>query len=227
MTTPAVVPMGSYVPYMNLDTFRADIRFTDDMALKSYEITVRYRQELAYSYGKTTNFPWTETIYGQISGNAAGYNEKVVVPFDPDAGPYEFKVKVWDETGNMTEKSTYLFVTNGADVIYPTIKIQAPDTNIVDSFVIGANIPIKAQIFDPPGLGLADRVDVLIARDLSDEQLPGSVMAWDSVWLGWNLDTIYTIPAGTAPGDYNIHIFAKDFVQNVSLKSDHIYIKPF
>jgi hypothetical protein len=227
MTSPAVVPTGSYDYYMSSDTFNSDIRFTDDMALKSFEITVRYRQDLAYTYGKTTNDPWNETFYGQISGNAAAFNEKIVIPFDPDAGPYEFRVKVWDESDNMTELSTFLFVNNTKDLVPPTIRFTAPDTNVVDSFIIGANIPIRAQIFDPPGLGLVDQVNVLIARDLSNEQLPGSQMEWDSVWIGWTLDTMYTIPAGTPPGDYNIHVFAKDFIQNVRLNSDRVYIKPF
>lgn len=227
MTSPKIMAVGSYDSVANLDTFRTDIRFEDDMELKSYEITIRYRQDLIYADYKTTNDPWNETYYGDLSGNVGGFNQKITVPYDPDAGPYEFKVKVKDAAGNETTVSTYLFVSNGADMLYPTIQFQAPDTNTVDTFIIGQDIAIKALTYDPPGFGQVDRVDAWVSRSLSKEKLTGSVMVWDSLPLLWTLDTIYTIPAGTAPGDYEVNIFCRDFHQNISHNSDHIYIKPF
>lgn len=221
MTSPLVVPLGSYIPLTTTDSIIVDIRFEDDFALRNYEITIRPRFDL--NFLKTTNFPWKETIYGNLDGTVGGYNSVIYVVYDPDAGPYEFRVKVWDMENRLTEVVTYLYITNPLDANKPVVTTTVPSSNI-DTFLIGTNINMTASIYDG-GNDIRD-VRARVRNAFTKEVMPGSEIMLDTLFLtSYTLDTFVTVPAGTVPGDYWVEIFASDNVRNVGLDSTRVYIR--
>jgi hypothetical protein len=223
MTNPAIVPEGQYVPTMSTDSFDVDIRFEDDIALRDYEITVRFRPEL--SYLRTTNDPWKETWYGALSGKSQAINFRVTVVYNPTAGPYEFVVKVTDSAGKTSTVKTYFHVKNHSDLTGPTVTYSSPDTARIDTFSIGQQIPIRAVASDP---GDQIRDVILRVRDkVTKEVMANSVIRWDTIYAAPAIvDTFVTVPAGTVPGNYNIEIYANDKTNNVAYKRCEVYIKP-
>lgn len=223
MSSPEVLPVGSYNFISSVDSFNVDIRFEDDIALSDYEITIRFMPEL--NFLRTTNDPWKETYFGNLEGTVDGVNFLVNVVFNPTAGPYEFLVKVRDEAGKETQQATYLFVKNVQDSVPPIVDILLPNTSFVDTFAIGDDIQIRANCQDPGGL-VAD-VRVRIRDAFTDATIEGTDHQWDTVFVNSYLaDTMFTIPAGTVPGDYRVEVYATDQFYNVGLGTDMIYIKP-
>lgn len=221
MTSPLTVPEGQFIPLATVDSFYVDIRFEDDIALSNYEITINPRFDL--NFFKTNNFPWREVFYGPLDGTVGGYSNLVHVVYDPDAGPYEFRVKVWDKTGKMTETVTYFYITNLADPNKPTINTTVPSNN-VDTFTIGNNIPITAAIYDG-GNEISD-VYARVRNAFTKEEMPGSYIFLDTLFvMNFTLDTFVTIPAGTVPGDYWVEVYGGDNVRNIGMDSTRIYIR--
>lgn len=223
LSSPEVVPLGSYVELTSSDSFMVDVRFEDDIALRDYEITVRFNPEL--NYLKTQNDPWKETWFGALDGTAGAANFRGDVVFNPTAGPYEFEVTATDESGKTATVITYLFVKNVSDSTAPSILFTQPDTVDVDTFAIGQNIPIVAIANDPGGNIANARLRVRDA--FTNELLPGSEIFYDTVFVNpLVIDTFVTIGAGTVPGDYNVEIYADDQTFNVGNGVAKVYIKP-
>ena len=221
MTSPIEVPIGQYDAYNTNDSVLMDIRFDDDVALDRYEITIRYARDLYYL--KTENFPWQETWFGDLEGLSGAFNESVFVVFDPSAGPYEFRVKVWDKVGNMTEKVTYFFVTNLNDTQKPVVNITIPSNN-VDTFSIGSVLNMRVQMTDP---GQVAAAFVRLRNPITKQLLPGSEIKLDSIWIpNYILDTFVNVQAGSTPGDYLIEAYANDQVYNVGTDTVRVFIRP-
>lgn len=221
MSSPEVVPLGQYVFLNSSDSFQVDIRFEDDIALRDYSITIRTRPEMAYN--KTDNFAWKETWFGDLSGKSGGVNFPTTVAFDPNAGPYEFKVMVTDSSGKTAELTTYLFVTNTNDPLLPRVFFEMPDTNVVDTFAIGDTIFVKGNVSDGQQIRTAR---MRIRDEFSQQDLPNSFIFWDTLFVvQFDFDTFYTVPAGTAPGRYWLEFFGEDQTYNVGKGTDTLYIK--
>jgi Domain of unknown function (DUF4625) len=219
-TSPAIVPLGSYVYYNSNDSIIMDIRFEDDVELDRYEITLSYEFDLYYL--KTDNFPWEFSYNGDLDGQSGAFNEVRNIVFDPSAGPHKLHVKVWDKAGNMTETTTYLFITNLNDTQAPNVNIIIPTA--IDSFNIGDMMTIKANINDPAVISNAyARVRNLQTKAL----MPGSEIFIDSIWQGaYVLDTFVNVQAGTVPGDYWVEVYSRDDVYNVGYDTVHVFIRP-
>lgn len=223
MSSPEIKQLGEYIDLNNSDSLNIDIRFEDDVELRDYEITIRANRDLAFL--KTNSDPWKETWFGSLDGTSQGINFNVFVVFDPDAGPYEFRVKVTDEAGKSSEVVTYLWLTNLSDPNPPVITFTAPDPNLIDTFNIGQDIVIDALVNDP-GNEVRD-VYLRVRNDFSLEVLPESEMQWDTIFMpSYQVDTFVNIPAGTAPGRYLVEILATDNVINWGKGVDTIYVKP-
>lgn len=221
MTSPIVVPEGQYIPLSTSDSIIVDIRFEDDFELSNYEVTINPRFDL--NFFKTTNFPWRETIYGSLEGTVGGFNRIIYVVYDPDAGPYEFRVKVWDKEGRLTEKVTYFYITNPIDPNKPNVSTSVPTSN-VDTFAIGTTIPITATIYD----GGNDVRDVYarVRNAFTKEILEGSYIFLDTLFVPtFVLDTFVNIPAGTVPGDYWVEVYGGDDIRNIGMDTTRIYIR--
>lgn len=220
LTSPIEVPLGQYVTFESDDSIIIDIRFEDDVDLDRYEVTLTYAFDNYYL--KTDNFPWSLTYYGDLDGQSGAFNHVEHVVFDPSAGPYKFHIKVWDKEGNLTEKTTWLFIINLNDVTVPTVIINTPDP--VDTFSIGNVMNINANISDPVVVSNAyARVRNLITKDI----VPDSEIWIDSIWQGaYVLDTFFTIPAGVTPGDYWVEVYARDDVYNMGYDSVRVFIRP-
>lgn len=222
MSSPQEVGEGSFIPLTTVDSIIVDIRFEDDFELERYEITINQRFDL--NFLKTNNFPWSETYYGALEGTVGGFNDIIFVVFDPDAGPYEFRVKVWDKAGHMTEKVTYLYITNLADPNPPTFATTAPNQSMVDTFMIGDNIIIQSGLLDA-GNQIRDAW-VRVRNTFTKEIMDGSEIFWDTLFVSSvAIDTFVNIPAGTVPGDYWVEIFAGDNVRNVGKDTTRVHIR--
>jgi hypothetical protein len=223
MTSPVELPVGQFIPISSSDSFFIDIRFEDDKELRDWEITIRFMPEL--NYLRTTSAAWKETWFGSLDGVVGGVNTKEYVIYDPTAGPYEFMVRVTDAEGKSTTKKTYFFVKNKIDLVSPTVTFTAPDTMNVDTFVIGAQLPIVARC-EEVGDPIRD-VYVRVRDVLTKEILEGSEIRYDTVYATpYDIDTFVTIPAGTVPGNYNVEIYANDQLFNVGYGKCEVYIKP-
>ncbi|MEM0995999.1 MAG: hypothetical protein AAGN35_02920 [Bacteroidota bacterium] len=223
LSSPPVVPLGSYNEISSSDSFNIDVRFEDDIDLRDYEITIRYMPSL--NYLRTTVDPWKETWFGSLDGTAGAVNFNSDVVFNPTAGPYEFRVKATDESGKSAEVVTYYFVINDDDPVAPNVLFNQPDTMMVDTFAIGQNIPIIAIASDPGG----QIVNVFLrVRDaFTNEVLANSEINYDTLFVNPAvIDTFVTIGAGTVPGDYNVEVYADDPTSNVGSNTALIYIKP-
>lgn len=225
MTNPTPVAVdGEYPIIYSTDSFDVDIRFEDDIALKSYEIQIRFKPEL--SYQRVANDPWNESFFGNLEGKSDAINFRVYTVYNPTAGPYEFWVKVWDEDGNMTETKTYLHMLNRADTIAPRIRYVAPDTVDVDTATIGQNFTIQALV-NEYGSNVVRDIVLRVRDNVTDELLPGSEIRYDTLYLSsYVVDTFVPIPAGTVPGNYRVELFAIDPVNNINRKDVVFYIKP-
>lgn len=222
MSSPEVLPEGQWTQVGNLDSFAVDIRFEDDIALASYSIEIRRREDLYFQ--KTNTDSWSRTFFGNLSGTVDAVNFWVYVPFDPSAGPYEFVVYVTDEAGKTSSLTTYLYINNDADLIAPYIRYVQPDTNIVDTFLIGSNLPIKVNISDP---GLVVNVFSRVRDAFTNEVMGGSEINVDTLFVPtYQLDTFVTIPAGTVPGKYKVETYANDQTGNYGYNLDTVYVKP-
>jgi hypothetical protein len=223
LTSPEVVPLGSYVDFFSSDSFFVDVRFEDDIALRDYEITVRFMPDL--NYLRTSNDAWKETWFGALDGPAGAANFPVDVVFNPTAGPYEFRVKATDESGKTSEVVTYLFIRNLGDTLPPVVIFNTPNTSSVDTFTIGQDIPITALANDQGGL--VKDVYIRVRDDFTNETLANSEIYMDTLFINPAvIDTFVTIGAGTVPGDYRVEIYANDQTFNVGLGEAKIYIKP-
>jgi hypothetical protein len=225
MTSPVTVPMdGEYPTIYSSDSFDIDIRFEDDIALKSYEIQIRFKPDL--SYLRVANDPWNESFFGNLEGKSDAINFRVYTVYNPTAGPYEFLLKVWDEDGNLTETKTYLHMLNRADTLGPRIRYINPDTINVDTAVIGQNLGIQALI-NEIGTNVIKDVYLRVRDNVTNEILPGSEIRYDTLYVStFVLDTNVAIPAGTVPGNYRVELYANDPVNNVNRKDCVFYIKP-
>jgi hypothetical protein len=223
MTSPVELPLGQYIEIYSTDSFFVDIRFEDDKALKSWEITVRINSSLYYL--RTNNQPWKETWFGALSGTSGAVNFKEYVSYDPTAGPYEFQVTVTDSAGKTATRKTYFFVHNRVNLDIPVVTYSSPDTNNIDTFSIGQQIPIMAEVFDA-----SDQIkDVYLRiRDkVTKNTMENSEIRWDTIYAAPAIiDTFVTVPAGTVPGNYNIEIYGNDQTYNLGYKACEIYIKP-
>lgn len=223
LSSPEVVPLGSFVSISSTDSFQVDVRFEDDFALRDYEINIRFMPSL--NYLRTANDPWNETWFGSLDGKTGSANFPANVVYNPTAGPYEFKVRVTDEAGKFTELSTYLFVTNRQDEIVPVVTLNEPDTTNVDTFAIGQQIPIVGLANDPGGL--IEDIYIRVRDAFTQEIMMDSEIRIDTIFQNpVPIDTFVTIPAGTVPGDYNVEVYANDPTYNVGLKRALIYVKP-
>jgi hypothetical protein len=225
MTSPVTVAMDDEYPTIySSDSFDIDVRFEDDFALKSYEIQIRFKPEL--SYLRVANDPWNESFFGNLEGKSDAINFKVFTVFNPTAGPYEFLLKVWDEDGNVTELKTYLNMLNRADTVGPRIRYINPDTNNVDTAIIGQNLPIQALVSEP-GTNVIKDIVIRVRDNVTNEVLPGSEIRYDTLYVSTIVvDTFVAIPAGTVPGNYRLETYAIDPVNNVNRKDVVFYIKP-
>ena len=221
MTSPEVLPAGSYTNFTSGQKVPFDIRFEDDKALKNYEININWQPSQLYE--KTNNFPWERKIVGLLSGKVGGFNDSIAVPYDPSAGPYVISIAVWDSAGNRTDLSTSIFVSNSLDTNLPTITVTTP-TTAVDTYLIGQDIIINATLSDD---NLVEDAFLRVRNAFTNEVMPGSEIPYDTIWAfsPYVVDTFVTIPAGTAPGDYNVEIFANDYIQNIAKETVPIYIK--
>ena len=222
MSSPEVVDVGSFVPYNNLDSLAIDIRFEDDMELASYNINVRQRVDLVFL--KTETDPWSANLFGQLEGTVDAVNQFIRIPFDPSAGPYEFEVVCNDASGKQTIIKTYLDVTNSADASAPQIAFFNPNPSAIDTFTIGQNIQIRANITDNEEV---KDVTTRVRDAFTNELMEGSTIEYDTLFLNpFLLDTFVTIPAGTVPGVYKVEVYANDGTNNYGYNLDSIYIKP-
>jgi hypothetical protein len=223
LTSPEIVPIGSFVEVFSSDSFFVDVRFEDDIALRDYEITVRFMPEL--NYLKTNNDPWKETWFGSLDGPAGAANFPADVVYNPTAGPYEFKVTCTDEAGKTSQVVTYFFVRNLLDTIAPTIIFSQPNVSAVDTFLIGQDIPIVGLANDQGSL--VKDVYIRVRDDFTNEILLGSEIFLDTLFVNPAVvDTFVNIGAGTVPGDYRVEFYANDQTFNVGLGIAKIYIKP-
>lgn len=225
MSSPEIVPMsGPYVPVYSTDSFDVDIRFEDDIELRDYEVTIRFRPEL--SYLRTANDPWSETWHGSLEGTSDAVNFRVFSVYNPTAGPYEFRVKVSDEDGKTTELVTYLEVTNRLDSIAPRIRYISPDTVTVDTVIIGQNLNIRAVV-DEVSPNIVKDVYLRVRDVLTNELLANSELRWDTVYQSTVVvDSFITVPAGTVPGNYKLELYGIDPTNNIGMKAVQVYIKP-
>jgi hypothetical protein len=223
LTSPVEVGPENAIQILSSDSFYIDVRFEDDKELRDWEITIRFMPELDYL--RTTSAAWKETWYGPLDGTVGGVNEKEFVIYDPTAGYYEFKVTVNDEAGKTAVKKTYFYVKNRLDLVAPTITFTMPDTNNIDTFAIGQAIHIIARAEEP---GDVVRDGFMRIRDkLTKTLVEGSEMYWDTVYLSQlNVDTMFSVPAGTVPSNYQIEFYANDQLNNVNMGKCEIYIKP-
>jgi len=223
MTNPAVLAPGQYNQVGNLDSFQVDIRFEDDLALESYEIRI-FRREDLYFANKTESDAWTDVFFGKLEGTTDAVNFWAKVPFDPFAGPYEFQVTVMDSVGKTATQSSFLFVSNDRDLQSPSIRYVLPDTNVVDTFTIGSDIPIRANISDGSQIV---QVFGRVRDAFTDEILGNSEIMVDTLFVfAYQLDTFVTVPAGAVPGKYKVEVYANDQTGNYGYNLDTIYIKP-
>ena len=194
--------------------------------MTSHSIATRFgfsAEDLNFN-NKTQTDAWSEVFFGDLSGTTDAVNFQVQIVFDPLAGPHEFQVTVIDSVGKVTTQSTYLSITNNQDVNAPMIGMVLPDTNIIDTFLIGNDIPIRANISD--GNQIVD-VFARIRDAFTNEILPNSEVQIDTLFqFAYQLDTFYTIPAGTVPGKYKVEVYANDQVGNYGYNLDTVYVKP-
>lgn len=222
MSSPAVLPVGQWTTVNNQDSFAVDIRFEDDIELASYRIEIRRREDLYFL--KTNTDAWNKEYFGTLEGTVDAINFFVYLPFDPAAGPYEFDVFCTDAAGKVTELETYLFVKNDRDLVPPIVRYVTPDTNLVDTFLIGSNIPLKVNISDP---GLVVNIFSRVRDAFTNEVMDGSTINVDTLFVpAYQLDTFVTIPAGTVPGKYKVETYANDQTGNYRYNLDTIYVKP-
>lgn len=222
MSSPAVVPLGQYVPVESLDSIPVDIRFEDDMELRDFTISISRRKDL--NFLKTNTDGWKESVFGALEGTVDAINYFIYTPFDPSAGPYEFKVTAYDQEGKSSEVITYLYMTNNIDTEFPEIQFINPNPAVIDTFTIGDDIIMQAFCTDNNAI-----VDVTArVRDaFTNEVLSGSTIQIDTLYVQpYALDTFVNIPAGTVPGMYKVEVYATDPVGNHGYNLDSIYIKP-
>jgi len=222
MSSPAVVELGNYVDFANLDSLPIDIRFEDDMELASYNINVRQRTDLVFQ--KTVTDPWSANLFGMLEGQIDAVNQFITVPFDPSAGPYEFEVVCTDASGKQTIVTTYLQITNSIDVLAPQIAFFNPNPSAIDTFAIGQVIDIRANITDNDDIV---KVTTRVRDAFTDDLMENSTIVYDTLFVQpYLLDTFVTIPAGTVPGMYKVEVYANDRTNNYGYNLDSIYIKP-
>jgi len=223
MTSPAAVAPGQFNNIANTDSFAVDIRFEDDIELARWDLEIRRRED-EYFNNKTDSDAWTLFLNGDLSGTVDAINFFINVPFDPLAGPYEFKIKVTDAAGKTATQTTFLFITNSEDLMAPMIRFVQPDTNMIDTFLIGNDLPMRVNVSD--GNQIVD-VFARVRDAFTNEILPNSEIQIDTLFLfAYQLDTFYTIPAGVVPGKYKVEVYANDQVGNYGYNLDTIYIKP-
>lgn len=222
LSSPALVDVGSFVNYDNLDSIPIDIRFEDDMELASYNINIRQRNDLVFL--KTNTDAWRANLFGTLEGTIDAVNQFITVPFDPSAGPYEFEIVVNDAAGKQTIVKTYLQVRNTTDILAPQIAFFNPNPSAIDTFTIGQTIQIRANITDDDEIrDVTTRVRDAFTNDLME----GSTIEYDTLFVQpYLLDTFVTIPAGTVPGMYKVEVYASDPTNNYGYNLDSIYIKP-
>ena len=182
-----------------------------------------YRRVDLVCNNKVAADDWEEVYFGDLSGTVASANFNSNVDLDPTAGPYEFEVTVTDASGKSTTLSTFLFITNEKDEDLPMISFVSPDTNVVDTFPIGADVTLQANISD---FGTLSSVYARMRDVFTDEIIGGSEMTIDSIFaFTYQLDTIINIPAGTVPGNYKVEIYANDVTGNYGYNLDTIYVR--
>jgi hypothetical protein len=224
MTSPVELPWGQFIPINSTDSFFVDIAFTDDKELRDWEITIRFMPSL--NYLRTNSAAWKETWFGDLDGVSGGQNFKEYVIYDPTAGPYEFTVRVTDAAGKMAEKKTYFFVKNLQDIFGPSIEFLEPDTARIDTFSIGNQMTIRANVDEVPG-ELVEDVYLRVRDKLTKNVLEGSEIFWDTLFVtNVAIDTFINIPAGAVPGNYEVEIYANDITFNVTRKVCEVFIKP-
>ena len=221
MSSPDVVPRGSYVTYTSLNDIPFDIRFEDNEGLRNYQINLEYAQYLYYA--KTDNFPWEKLIVGDLDGRVDGYNDTLTIPFDPSTGPHILTISAWDLSGNRSDLRTYLFIRNANDVNPPSVSITMP-TAAVDTVTIGQNLTVMGTLSESGGLVQSGRIQ--IRNQFNDMVEEWSVTMLDSINApSYPVDTFINIPAGVAPGDYILEIYGRDYTQNFGSDTQNFYIK--
>jgi hypothetical protein len=224
MTSPIELPWGQFIPINSTDSFFVDIAFSDDKELRDWEITIRFLPEL--NYIRTNSAAWKETWFGELEGTSGGQNFKEYVIYDPTAGPYEFTVKVSDMAGKTAEKKTYFFVKNLQDLLGPTVTFTAPDTTNIDTFAIGSQIHVLANVDEVPG-ELVEDVYLRVRDKLTKNILEGSEIHWDTLFItNVLIDTLIDVPAGAVPGNYEVELYANDITFNVTRRICEVFIKP-
>lgn len=217
MTSPSVVEPGNWNYLGDGENFDIDIRFEDDVELSNYKIQILYKSNL--NYLKTENDAWEKTDVGFLDGTSDGINTTWSVIGDPNAGPYEFRVTVWDAEGKETVLSTYLFVTNQRDTVAPAIVITKP-TMAIDT-IVDDTVWVTGTFSDANGVKDA----YLRVRTADSILIEGSELWLDTLFAGiYQLDTFLTVHSAGV-GDHLVEFYAKDNIENVGKAVVPIYIK--
>ncbi|MCB9234858.1 MAG: DUF4625 domain-containing protein [Bacteroidia bacterium] len=219
MSSPKVVPLGEWNYLNDGEYFDVDIRFEDDVELSNYKVQISYNSQL--NYLKTNNDSWEKIEVGFLDGKSDGINTSYKVSEDPNAGPYEFKVTVWDKAGKETTLVTYLFLKNQRDTLVPVFTtITKPNPNVVDT-IWGDTLYVKGTVTDNNGVE-----DAYIRLRTIDLQLvEGSEVFLDTLFAGsYQIDTFLDI-SKALPGDHLVEFYANDNLQNVGRKIVPVYVK--
>jgi len=212
ISSPVAVSPGSWNYVLDGQVLPVDVRFEDDVELSHYEIWILKNDSLDYL--KTSNDPWEYIMQGFLEGKSDGVNTSITLGNDPQAGAYEFRVKVWDAEGKLTTRSTYLDMTNVRDTTGPVISVNSPNTgqtfNNGSSIVVGADVSstddiqtVRCRLYDPENLiPVGNSTKLFINIFSTTFSLTASINGYDAV----------------PPGDYEVEIFANDTYNNVTRK---------
>lgn len=214
-------PVKTMLPTNNtvrsLVPYTWQIKFTDDRELLDYAIEVRFDKDVAYE--KTAAFNWSRDYNGTLSGKEQVVTIIDSVPSNPYAGVYKVTVTVHDKKQKETTAWTYIQVVNRIDSVAPSVVLTGPSSGA--AFGIGDAFRVQGTINEMMG-GTVSRVVVRMRNVLNNEPVMDHMIDISGLsGSSYALDTAYTVPAGTIPGDYYLEVYTEDDKMNVGR-----YIQP-
>lgn len=203
-------------PVLSGDTIPYYFKVSDDRELGEYTLKVEYK-----GLQKVNAIAWEKSEHAFISGMEQVIQGEWISPVDIYTGFYDLVLYVTDKAGNTTRAGFFMQFQNSLDpVVYPSINVTAPSITSIDTFEIGQKIPLKANFTDNIEL---EKIWLTINNSFANEELAKMEYNLSGV-TSYNLDTTYTVPAGTIPGSYYIDFKAADDKHNVTNRKVDIYI---
>ena len=210
--TAAPTPLTYQVSATTIDTSAAS---------KSVTATTRVTDNFSGVASVTAKLVGTAATYTQTATRTSGseadgtYQAVLTVPQGAPVGTYELFVGATDKAGNvLAPKRSTLTVNQTGDVIAPALLSWTVTPAQIDASAAAKTVTVTARVTDG-GSGVGS----VIAKLVGPATYAAAATRTDGTAADGNYQAVVTVPAGAAPGTYQVVIVATDAKGNVLTKT--------